>query len=332
MLDARTKMTPATHTASPIGEPGGPAGPRAIQLELITRRGRGLHPISPVPARGTQRILQPLYLASRFFDSNSTGILLRYVSTPVRPEPTVKSVGNVEVVHDRLRNMAVSTDVLIRFAHLLGVLCSTPSRDTRMNLRESQSDQESVALETPATVRQERVSANPGPRGGRAKASRAEIVPSRREKPAEMDLRNGFQPLSNLPQYVPRRWRSHWLKLADQASTSYRAAVELKCLDCCAWQRTEARRCEVRGCPLWAVSRRIFGSSSRSESRREQAQASGRANRLPRPAAEEGGGGTGDFRQGARRARRLLTGAAEDRDEPAAKGAQRQPFDEEGRR
>ena len=228
----------------------------------------------------------------------------------------------------------MTTAVLIRSVYLPGVLCSTPSRDARMNLRESQSDQESVALETPCSGRQERVSANPRPRGGRAKASRAEIVPSRREKPAEMDLRNGFQPLSNLPQNVPRRWRSHWLKLADQATTSYRAAVELKCLDCCAWQRTEARRCEIRGCPLWAVSRRIFGRSSGSESRREQAQAraSGRANRLPRPAAEEGRGGTGDFRQGGRRARPLPTGAAEDGDEPAEKGAQRQPFDEEGRR
>jgi len=145
-----------------------------------------------------------------------------------------------------------------------------------------------------------------------------------------MNLRNGFQPLASLPENVPRRWRSHWLKLAGQATTSYRAAVELKCLDCCAWQRTEARWCEIRGCPLWAVSRRIFGRSSGSESRREQAQ--GRANRLPRPAAEEGRGGTGDFRQGAGRARPLPTGAAEDGDEPAEKGDQRQPFDEEGRR
>jgi len=71
---------------------------------------------------------------------------------------------------------------------------------------------------------------------------------------------------------VPRRWKSHWLKLAGRAATSYRAAVELKCLDCCAWERTEARSCEIRGCALWAVSGRIFASSSRSEGRREQAR------------------------------------------------------------
>jgi len=84
-----------------------------------------------------------------------------------------------------------------------------------------------------------------------------------------MDRRSGFQPLFSLPQDVPRRWKDHWLKLAERAITSYRAAVELKCLDCCAWHRTEARSCEIRECPLWAVSRKIFGSSARSEERRE---------------------------------------------------------------
>ena len=46
---------------------------REIQLESTLRRRRGLHPISPVPTRGTQRRLQPLYLALRFFDSNPNG-------------------------------------------------------------------------------------------------------------------------------------------------------------------------------------------------------------------------------------------------------------------
>ena len=180
------------------------------------------------------------------------------MSRAVRLGPTVESVRNVEVVHVRRGNMVVSTDVLIRFAHALGVRCSTPSRNGRMTLRETRSDQESVALKTRATGRQERSSGDPRPSGCRAETSSGEIVPSHREEPAETDLRSGFQPLSNLSQDVPRRWRKHWLKLADRASTSYRAAVELKCLECCAWQRTEARRCEIRRCPLWALSRRIF--------------------------------------------------------------------------
>jgi hypothetical protein len=84
-----------------------------------------------------------------------------------------------------------------------------------------------------------------------------------------MDLRSGFQPLSKLPQDVPRRWRDHWMKLADQATSSYRAAAELKCLECCAWRRTEARSCDIRGYPLWAVGERILGTSARSEAHRE---------------------------------------------------------------
>jgi hypothetical protein len=86
-----------------------------------------------------------------------------------------------------------------------------------------------------------------------------------------MDLRSRFQPLASLPQNVPRRWRGHWLKLADRATTSYRTAVELKCLECCAWQRTEARRCEIQGCPLWAVNRRIFQRVRGAMDRREGA-------------------------------------------------------------
>jgi len=111
-----------------------------------------------------------------------------------------------------------------------------------MPLSEPKPGQESLALtRTPARDRQERASADLLPRSSRAEASCGEIVPSRRGKPAETNLRSGFQPLSTLPQDVPRRWRSHWLKLAGRAATSYRAAAELKCLDCCAWQRTEAR-------------------------------------------------------------------------------------------
>ena len=138
-----------------------------------------------------------------------------------------------------------------------------------MPLHEPQPGQESVALESSATGRQERADADPRPRGGRAEASSGEIVPSRRERPVEMDLRSGFQPLSKLPQDVPRRWRDHWMKLADQATSSYRAATELKCLECCAWRRTEARSCEIRGYPLWAVGKRILGTSARSEAHRE---------------------------------------------------------------
>ncbi len=232
-------------------------------------RRRGLHPISPMHTKGTQRRLQPLYLALGLSTPTRTQTYSSSCRIRSDSSPTVESVGSVEVVHDRRGNMAVSTAVLIRSGCLPGALCSTRSMDTRMHLREPQPGQESVALQTPAGGRQERASGDPLLRGSGAETSSGAIVPSRREKPAQMDLRTAFQPLFNLPENVPRRWRSHWRKLADQAATSYRAAVELKCLECCAWQRTEARSCEIRGCPLWAVSQRIFGSSRRSEARGE---------------------------------------------------------------
>jgi len=188
-----------------------------------------------------------------------------------------------------------------------------------MPLPDSPLGQEPVSHECPTRGRRESASAEPRPRGGTTEASRAEIVPSRGEKPAEMDPRSAFQPLSDLPQDVPRRWRHHWLKLAGKATTSYRAAVELKCLECCAWQRTEARRCEIRGCPLWAVSRRIFGRSSGSEGRREQARPrdSGRGGETPRPAAEPDRGGSGSLRERAKREHPAPTAAPKDGDQPA---------------
>jgi hypothetical protein len=142
-----------------------------------------------------------------------------------------------------------------------------------MKLGERQADQESIALGSSAAARHEKASGNPLPRGCGAEASSGEIVPSRREEPAETNPGSGFQPLSNLPENVPRRWRSHWLKLAGRAATSYRAAVELKCLDCCAWERTEARSCNIRGCPLWAVSARVF-QRARGAAKRPQEGAS----------------------------------------------------------
>ena len=75
-----------------------------------------------------------------------------------------------------------------------------------------------------------------------------------------------FHPLETLPDDVPRSYRRRWERLATTAASSYRAAVELKCLDCCAWQRAEAKHCEITGCPLWALSSRIFDRDGRTPS------------------------------------------------------------------
>jgi len=66
----------------------------------------------------------------------------------------------------------------------------------------------------------------------------------------------GFEPLKT----CPKELRSRWERRAAVADTQPMRAIELKCLDCAAWERPEAVRCEISGCSLWAFNRRIFGS------------------------------------------------------------------------
>lgn len=96
--------------------------------------------------------------------------------------------------------------------------------------------------------------------------ARAPVGPPGRRfgaRPPEMrriaSLESGFEPLATLPTVVPASYRGRWERLAREAASSYRAAVELKCLDCACWQRLEAKRCEIASCPLWALNGRIFG-------------------------------------------------------------------------
>ena len=37
------------------------------------------------------------------------------------------------------------------------------------------------------------------------------------------------------------------------AGRSKVAAIRLKCLECCAWQASEARRCQIKDCALWGL-------------------------------------------------------------------------------
>ncbi len=98
---------------------------------------------------------------------------------------------------------------------------------------------------------------------GRAETSPAQHSASRPAKNAGVRTADsGFEPLATLPRDAPRSYRHRWERLANEARTSYRAAVELKCLECCSWQRAEVKRCDITGCPLWALSCRIFGRST----------------------------------------------------------------------
>lgn len=67
-------------------------------------------------------------------------------------------------------------------------------------------------------------------------------------------------PLALMPADIPEGKKRRWRKLSDRAKAGhYRAAVELKCIDCCGWSRAEAATCSITDCPLWPLNRRIFG-------------------------------------------------------------------------
>jgi hypothetical protein len=61
-----------------------------------------------------------------------------------------------------------------------------------------------------------------------------------------------------MPKGLPKRWQSHYQKLAERAPDRYRDAVYLKCVDCVAWDRVEATHCHIATCALWIHNRRIF--------------------------------------------------------------------------
>jgi len=71
-----------------------------------------------------------------------------------------------------------------------------------------------------------------------------------------------FRPTATMPKSATPDRRRRWERLGTRAARSYRAAVELHCLDCVCWYRTEARGCAISTCSLWALNRRIFGGDA----------------------------------------------------------------------
>ncbi len=71
-----------------------------------------------------------------------------------------------------------------------------------------------------------------------------------------------FQPLATCPPVARTRFERRARLAADQPMR----AIELKCLECCGWSRPEATRCEIRGCPLWLMNRRVFKQRSQGRS------------------------------------------------------------------
>ena len=89
-----------------------------------------------------------------------------------------------------------------------------------------------------------------------AESVRKEIGARKAPHRAPREVAAGFEPL----QTCPKEQRLRWERRAAVAHSQPMRAIELKCMDCVAWYRPEAIRCEIQGCPLWAFNRRIFGS------------------------------------------------------------------------
>lgn len=50
-----------------------------------------------------------------------------------------------------------------------------------------------------------------------------------------------------------RRFPAHQAKVEALKAGSMKAAIALKCLDCCNGQMNEVRHCSVEGCPVWPL-------------------------------------------------------------------------------
>ena len=47
--------------------------------------------------------------------------------------------------------------------------------------------------------------------------------------------------------------------VAAGKKASYRDSVRVHCLECCAWQHAEVKRCEIAHCALYGKRTQIFG-------------------------------------------------------------------------
>src|SRR6266850_6911030 len=56
-----------------------------------------------------------------------------------------------------------------------------------------------------------------------------------------------FQPLEGIGGETRKRYQ----KLAERAARNPLDAIKLNCIECNGWDYPEAKRCEIKRCPLW---------------------------------------------------------------------------------
>ncbi len=73
------------------------------------------------------------------------------------------------------------------------------------------------------------------------------------------------QTTSPVMKTIPQKDRKRYERAVRDAPTSYRAAVKLKCLDCCCWHYPAAKSCDIESCSLWLISGKLFSRAKREE-------------------------------------------------------------------
>lgn len=71
---------------------------------------------------------------------------------------------------------------------------------------------------------------------------------------------------------IPKQFHGDLARRVKLAPKSYAAAVFLKCMDCCAWNRKEVQLCRVIACSLYPHRTRLFkprGDASSARTPRE---------------------------------------------------------------
>lgn len=73
-----------------------------------------------------------------------------------------------------------------------------------------------------------------------------------------------YEPLALADAITQKRFKRRVAKLA----TSMRGQIEIKCIECCGWDRQEAKQCQINTCALWATNQRIFhGRAGKNQSK-----------------------------------------------------------------
>lgn len=68
----------------------------------------------------------------------------------------------------------------------------------------------------------------------------------------------GLAPLK----FCPEKLAKDLERQAKMIDRSMRAAIKIKCIECCGWNRVEVKGCQIKTCALYFHNRKIFDKKS----------------------------------------------------------------------